>query len=181
MNLSIHSKNDQIIEKIEWLFHIIPLKRLRHTDNVDFDVMSFFHEFNWIDIVTHKKWAKSPWSVWKKNELWYMHPNQEDNMITLSWNRFVELYTKEHWKIEIFEISHECIKWNWKIILDWPWILWWPVNVFHRNYSPEGSVSMNFAVRSNEFDIDTEFNIYDLNTENWEFKVARVGKLDQAK
>jgi hypothetical protein len=179
MDKNIHSKDSEIIKKIEWLFHVIPLKRLRHTDKVDFDIMSFFHEFNGIDIVTHQPWAYSPWRAWWKSELWYMHRWQEDNLITLSWNRYVELYTKEHWKIEKFEISHNCIKWDWKIIHDWPWILWWPTWVFHRNYSPEGSSSMNFAVRDEKFNVDTEFNIYDLDTKNWEFKVARLWKLDQ--
>ncbi|MDF1682739.1 MAG: hypothetical protein P1U46_03310 [Patescibacteria group bacterium] len=53
MSKNIHEKNEEIIKKVEGLFHIIPLKRLRHTDKVDFDVMSLFHEFNGIDIVTH--------------------------------------------------------------------------------------------------------------------------------
>ena len=176
---NIHGRDSEIIKKIEWLFHIVPLKKLRHTENVDFDIMSFAWEFNGIDIVKHKPGARSPGNAnWKEN-LWYMHKHQEDNLITLHGNRFIELYTKEHWKVERFEISHECIKWNWEVILEWDWILWWPTNVFHRNYSPDWSISMNFAMRNNEFDIDTEFNIYDLNTKTWEYDVVRVGKLDQ--
>jgi hypothetical protein len=46
MQKTIHNKCNQIVEKIEGLFHIIPLKQLRHTQNVDFEVMSFFEEFN---------------------------------------------------------------------------------------------------------------------------------------
>lgn len=179
MSRNIHEKNEEIVKKIQWLFHIIPLKKLRNTDKVDFDVMSLYQEFNWIDIVTHEPGAKSPWSAWWKENLWYMHTGQEDNLITLSWNRYVELYTKNHWKIERFEISHNRIKWNWEIVLEWPWILWWPTWVFHRNYSPEGSVSMNFAVRDDKFNLDTEFNIYDLDVETWKFKVQRLWKLDQ--
>jgi hypothetical protein len=38
---------------------------------------------------------------------------------------------------------------------------------------------MNFAVRNNKFDLDTEFNIYDLDVHTWEFEVARIWKLDQ--
>ncbi len=179
MSRKIHDRNGEIIKKVEWLFHIIPLKRLRHTDKVDFDVMSLFHEFNGIDIVTHQANAKSPWDVWDFKNLWYMHKWQEDNLITLSGNRYVELYTKENWKIERFEISHERVKWNWEIIHEGPAILGWPTWVFHRNYSPEGSVSMNFAVRDDLFDIDTEFNIYNLDTVSWKYEVARVWKLDQ--
>lgn len=181
MEKTIHDKCNQIVEKVEWLFHIIPLKQLRHTENVDFEVMSFFEEFNWVDIVKHEPWARSPgWINWKW-DYWYMHPHQEDNLITLSGNRFVELYTKNHAKVEQFEVSYEWIKRNWKWVLKWPWILGWPINVFHRNYSPEWSISMNFAVRWENFDLGTEFNIHDLNTETWEYNIARVGSLDQPK
>ena len=108
-----------------------------------------------------------------------MHNWQEDNLLTISWNRFVELYTKEHWKIEKFEISKDFIKWNDEVVLDGHWILGWPPKVFHRNYSPEGSISINLAVRNEKFDIDTEFNIYDLDTNTGEYKVERIWKLDQ--
>ena len=181
MDKFVHNKNNEIIKKKQWLFHIIPLKRLRHTNKVDFDVMSLYEEFNWIDIVTHEPWAKSPGSASGENELWYMHEWQEDNLITLSWNRYVELYDMENNNVERFEISHEMIKHNWEIVHEWPAILWWPTNVFHRNYSPEGSVSMNFAVRTGKFDIDTEFNIYDLDIVTWEYSIARAWKLDQFK
>ncbi|MDD2907706.1 MAG: hypothetical protein PHH98_03640 [Candidatus Gracilibacteria bacterium] len=179
MQKNIHNRNNEIIKKIEGLFHIIPLKRLRHTDKVDFDVMSFYQEFNGIDIVTHAPGAKSPGSAGGKDGLWYMHNGQEDNLITLSGNRYVELYTKAHGKIERFEISHERIKWNGEIIFEGPAILGWPTGVFHRNYSPEGSVSMNFSVRNDKFDLDTEFNIYDLDTNSGKYTIQRLGKLDQ--
>ena len=179
MSEFVHNRNDDIIKKQEWLFHIIPIKRLRSTNKVDFDVMELYEEFNWIEIVTHKPWARSPWSVWEKDELWYMHRWQEDNLITLSWNRYVELYDMENKKIEHFEISHDCIRHNWAMIYEGPAVLWWPANVFHRNHSPKGSVSMNFSVRTEKFDLDTEFNIYSLDTLTWEFEVARIWKLDQ--
>jgi len=181
MEKFIHNRSKDIVKKEEGLFHIIPLKRLRHTNKVDFDVMSFFEEFNWIDIVTHQEWARSPWSVWNKENLWYMHKAQEDNLITLSGNRYVELYDMKNKKVERFEISHELIKHNWEIIHEGPAILGWPVWVFHRNYSPKGSVSMNFAVRTEGFNLDTEFNIYDLKIESWEYEVTRIWKEDQPK
>ena len=181
MEKSIHHKSDKIILKQEGLFHIIPLKQLRHTDCVDFEIMSLYDEFNWIDIVKHCPWAHSPGAInWKWN-YWYMHPYQEDNLITLHWNRIIELYNKDHWKVEKFDISYEWIKRNWKLVLKWPGILWWPTNVFHRNYSPKWSIAMNFAVRGDNFNIDTEFNIYDLNTQTGDYKVARLWKLDQPK
>lgn len=168
-----------IIKEIPGLFHIVPLERLRHTDKVDFDIIPVFDWLTWMDMVTHFPWASSPWSVWSKSNLWYMHNWQEDNLLTISWVRFVELYTKEHWKIEKFEISKDFIKWNGEVVLEGHWILGWPPKVFHRNYSPEGSVSINLAVRNEKFDIDTEFNIYDLDLNTWEYKVERIWKLDQ--
>lgn len=175
----LQKKEDLIIKGIKWLFYIIPLTKLRHTNRVDFKAIPFFEDFNWIDIVEHDPGAMSPWKVdWEWNH-WYMHPYQEDNLLTFQWNRFVELYTKEHWKIEKFEISNDRIKWNWEIVYEWQAILWWDTWVFHRNYSPEGSVSINLAYRKDGFDIDTEFNIYDLNTDTWDYSIARVGKLDQ--
>lgn len=175
----LQSKEELITKKIDGLFYIIPLKNLRHTNRVDFKAIPFFEDFNGIDIVNHEPGAMSPWQVEWQWSHWYMHPYQEDNLLTFQWNRFVELYTKEHWKVEKFEISNERILWNWELVYEWQAILWWPVNVFHRNYSPNGSISINLAYRTPWFDIDTEFNIYNLDTETWEYSVARIGKLDQ--
>jgi hypothetical protein len=110
-----------------------------------------------------------------------MHPWQEDNLITLCGNRTVELYNPETKQIEVFEISHSEIRLNWKLIHEWPAILWWNEWVFHRNHSPKWSVSQNFAVRDEKFNIDTEFNIYRLALETGKYEVARVWKLDQPK
>ena len=53
-------------------------------------------------------------------------------------------------------------------------------NVFHRIKSgPEGSKSLNFAVRYEGFDIRTNFNIYDLDVDSGEYSVAREGHKDQ--
>lgn len=180
-DLSFHLKNDEIVEKIEWLFHIIPFTLLRQTENVDFHSIPFIENINAMDRVVHGNWAKSPWKVWKILEWWYMHPAQEDNLITLNWVRIVELYNVRHWKIEKFEISPNYIKWNWKIVLDWPWILGWPTWVFHRNSSPNGSTSINLWIRFKWFNIDKEFNIYDVNLETKEVKVIREWRLDQPK
>ncbi len=173
------ANSDKVVKKVEGLFHIIPFTKLRKTQSVEFDAIPFFSDYNWIDVVKHEPGARSPGKVeWEGNH-WYMHPFQEDNLITLHGNRFVELYSKEHGKIEKFEISDNCIKWNWEVVLDGPWILGWPCGVFHRNYSPNWSVSMNLAIRNEGFDVDTEFNIYNVDTNTWEYSVARVWKLDQ--
>jgi hypothetical protein len=46
-------------------------------------------------------------------------------------------------------------------------------------HSPEGSLSTNYAKRLQGFDIDTNFNIYQLDTESGAYDVARLGALDQ--
>ena len=178
---SLHLACADIIYKKEWLFHVIPFELLRHTENVDFHSIPYLDQINSMDRVIHSPWALSPWKVWEVAEWWYMHPAQEDNLITTSGNRIVELYHPEFsdWKIEIFELSDKFIKHNWKIICDWPWILGWPTWVYHRNKSPEGSASLNLWIRFEGFDIDTEFNIYDINEETWKIKVIRKGSIDQ--
>ncbi|MDD2871889.1 MAG: hypothetical protein PHS49_07915 [Candidatus Gracilibacteria bacterium] len=175
----LQSKEELITKKIDGLFYIIPLKNLRHTNRVDFKAIPFFEDFNGIDIVNHEPGAMSPGQVEGQGSHWYMHPYQEDNLLTFQGNRFVELYTKEHGKVEKFEISNERILWNGELVYEGQAILGWPVNVFHRNYSPNGSISINLAYRTPGFDIDTEFNIYNLDTETGEYSVARIGKLDQ--
>lgn len=177
---SIHYKNEYIVDKVEWLYHVIPFKPLRSTPKVDFQMVPVFEEVNGIDRVNHEPWAHSPSHDWENN-LWYMHPGQWDNLIVFSGSRFVELYTPEHGKIEVFEVLPDCIKKDGKIIYDGAAILWWPIWVFHRNYSPNGSTSLNFAVRYDNFDIDTEFNIYKLDTESWEYELERKWNLDQPK
>ena len=178
---SLHLACADITHKKEWLFHVIPFELLRHTDNVDFHSIPYLDQINSMDRVIHSPWAISPWKVWEVSEWWYMHPAQEDNLITTSGNRIVELYHPKFsdWKIERFELSDKFIKHNWKIICDWPWILGWPTWIYHRNKSPEGSASLNLWIRFEGFDIDTEFNIYDINQKTWEIKMIRKGSIDQ--
>lgn len=178
---SLHLACADITHKKEWLFHVIPFELLRHTDNVDFHSIPYLDQINSMDRVIHSPWAISPWKVWEVSEWWYMHPAQEDNLITTSGNRIVELYHPKFsdWKIERFELSDKFIKHNWKIICDWPWILGWPTWIYHRNKSPEGSASLNLWIRFEGFDIDTEFNIYDINQKTWEIKMIRKGSMDQ--
>lgn len=163
------------------VWYIIPIKKLRETTSVEFDAFPLFREINGIDIVTHEPWAYSPSLPNWDSDVWYMHPGQEDNLITLYWNRTVELYSPKIKRVDVFEVSHERIKLNWKIIHEGPAILWWSIWVFHKNHSPKGSVSQNFAVRDENFNIDTEFSIYKVDIKTGEYSVARVGSKDQPK
>ncbi len=181
MTKYLSQEKESIVKSEQWVWYIIPIKKLRETTKVEFDAFPLFREINGIDIVTHEPGARSPSLPNWDYDVWYMHPGQEDNLITLCWERTVELYNSKTKDIEVFEISHEKVKLNWEIIYNWPAILWWPEWVFHRNHSPKGSVSQNFAVRDEKFNLDTEFNIYKLDLETWEYRVARIGKEDQPK
>ena len=53
-------------------------------------------------------------------------------------------------------------------------------NIFHRIISgEEGSISINFATRTSEFDLNNNFNIFNLNTKTGEYEVIKEGKDDQ--
>ena len=56
----------------------------------------------------------------------------------------------------------------------------WPAGIFHRIISgDEGSISVNFATRTSEFDKNDNFNIYDLCTTTGEYNVIKDGSDDQ--
>ena len=56
----------------------------------------------------------------------------------------------------------------------------WPAGIFHRIISgDEGSISINFATRTNKFDIKDNFNIYNLNVYSGEYNVLKDGSEDQ--
>ncbi len=160
---------------------IIPLKILRKTPSVEFNILpGIVDELSSIDRVVHEKGAISPQVAGSSIERpWYMHPNQEDNLLVYHGVRFIELYTQKHAKVERFEASPDYIKHNDKIIHKGGAILGWPTNVFHRIHSPDGSMSTNFAKHFDGFDIKTNFNIYDLDTQSGEYTLLREGHLDQ--
>jgi hypothetical protein len=171
------------IQEVSGLYKILPLRVLRRTPGVHFDAVDpkYFSHIDAIDRVLHQGGAVSPGPVNNVERPWYMHPSQDDNLIVLQGTRYVDIYTKEHGKIESFEVAPNSVKQGERIIYDGPAMLVWPRGVFHRIRSDfkTGSASLNFAVHYEGFDIDTNFNIYDVNTETGEFSVLRQGKEDQ--
>lgn len=167
---------------IAGMAYIIPLQELRSTPNVQFHALPGLLEegIDAIDRVEHQPGAFSP-SVKDRPDYrpWYMHPDQEDNLMVFHGKRIVELYTTDHGKMETFEVTPYTVSHNGVVIHEGPCLFGWPVNVFHRVYSPEGSMSMNFARHFAEFSLLTNFNIYDLNVETGEYSVVREGHLDQ--
>lgn len=174
-----------LITVIQGLCFVRPLTPLRSTPNVDFNAIPVLEGLGSIDSVRHEPGAYSPSLSGSDMRPWYMHPDQEDNLLVCSGKRIVELYSQEHGTVEIFEVTpnrlmqckpnlSEC-----RVIYEGPHLFGWPVNVFHRVHSPEGSTSVNFARHYSAFDLSTNFNIYDLNTETGGYSVVREGHLDQ--
>jgi hypothetical protein len=175
-------KEAEIYKEEPGLYRIIPLKVLRRTEGVSFDnvPVEAIPKIDAIDRVIHKSNAISPGPVGEIARPWYMHPHQDDNLVVLHGTRLVDIYTKEHGRIESFEVSADRITMNDELVYDGPAMLVWPRRVFHRVESlDEGSSAINFAVHYDGIDMRTNFNIYDLDMETGHFKVIREGFKDQ--
>jgi hypothetical protein len=161
-------------------YKILPADELRKTEDVLFHKVPLVDGVDALTRVEHGPGAFSPGSVDDVENPWYMHAHQEDNLIVFRGTRHVDLYSREEGKVLHFDVTPDKIILNGEVAHEGPAILSWPVNVFHRVRSGEdGSMSLNFAARSEGFDIRTNFNIYDLDTESGEFTVLREGHLDQ--
>lgn len=177
------NRRELVFEEVAALYRIIPLRVLRRTPGVSFDLVptEVLPHIDGIDRVLHDGGAVSPGAVGDVARPWYMHPNQDDNLIVLHGTRFVDIYTKEHGRIESFDVGPSEIRHDGNVIFDGAAMLVWPRGVFHRIRSDEktGSASLNFAVRYDGFDINTNFNIYDLDTTSGQYRTLRSGYLDQ--
>ena len=173
---------DYIIKEVKDLYQVIKLKEFRRTEGVAFDIMikDMVPKVDAIDRVIHKGGAVSPGRVGDNERPWYMHTHQADNLLVLQGTRYIEVYTPEHGKVEHFVVTPEYIEYNGERILEGGGLVVWPRYVFHRITTGQGgSASVNLATHYEGFNIKTNFNIYDLNTETGEYKVIREGYLDQ--
>jgi hypothetical protein len=161
------------------LCFVRPLPPLRTTPSVEFNAVPMIEGLSAIDRVKHFPGAFSPSVAGSEDRPWYMHPDQEDNLLVCHGLRIVELYSAEHGKMERFEVTPNELRHEGKVVYSGLHIFGWPVDVFHRVHSPEGSVSLNFARHFVNFDIKTNFNIYDLDVETGAYQVRRAGHLDQ--
>lgn len=172
-----------IIEEVKNFYKIIPLKELRRTKNVRFDVLdtSLIPHIDSVDRVIHGPGARSPGSVGAVERPWYMHPHQADNLMVLHGMRSIDLYSPEIGRVEHFTVTADKVCRENGVCYTGAAMLVWPCGVFHRIVScPEqGSSSVNFAAHTDGFDIRTNFDIYDLDTESGQFNVIRAGHLDQ--
>jgi len=178
----VENKQEFIVEEVPNLYRVIALHPLRRTANVSFDVMaeSTIPKVDAIDRVIHESSAVSPGPVGGVEFPWYMHPHQDDNLMVLDGVRYVDLYSVAHGTVETFEIHRDLVKKNGVVIFEGPAMLVWPRGVFHRVLSGEtGSASVNLATHYDGFDIKTNFNIYDVDTEVGTCEVIRYGHKDQ--
>ncbi len=176
-------KDCVIAEEVPGLYRVVSLNALRRTRQVSFDTVptAIFSGATAMDRVLHEPGAVSPGPVGDVARPWYMHPCQDDNLIVLHGARHIDIFTPTHGKVESFVVTPNMIAKGEKTIYDGPAMLVWPRGVFHRIRSDdkEGSASLNFAVHHEGFDLRTNFNIYDLDTDGRGYKVIRAGHLDQ--
>ncbi len=171
-----------IIEEKKGLYRLIKLELFRKTPGVIFDLypLETIPHIDSIDRVLHERSAVSPGPVGDVEQPWYMHVHQTDNLIVLHGQRTVELYSKNHGKVETFVVTPNKILHNGNLMFEGGAVLSWPPLVFHRIVSgEEGSASINLASHSEGFDVRTNFNIYDLDASTGKFRVVRKGFEDQ--
>ena len=174
---------ETIIEEVAGFYRIIPLAPLRKTLRVSFDCLPMGHlpRIDAIDRVLHENGATSPGPVGEVARPWYMHPSQDDNLLVLHGTRHVEIYSRDHGRVEAFTVTPREILRNGEAIYRGGAMLVWPRHVFHRIRSGEaGSASLNFAVHYPGFDIRTNFNVYDLDPISGSYRLIREGHLDQS-
>ena len=177
------AKKGVVFEEVPGLYKIVPLVALRRTPGVAFDTVpeEFLPRIDGCDRVLHAPGAISPGPVGDVERPWYMHPAQDDNLIVLHGTRYVDVYTPAHGRVENFAVSSHSVKKGDRTVFEGGAMLVWPRGVFHRIKScdREGSASLNFAVHYEGLDMETNFSIYDLDTETGEYRVIREGHLDQ--
>jgi hypothetical protein len=167
-------------------YRLIPLRVLRRTAGVKFDEMvpSDIPKIHGIDRVIHGPNSISPGPVEDVSpptkRPWYMHPGQDDNLMVLQGTRYVDIFNPVDKVKSSFVITPEKVYKNDKLYYDGPAMIVWPAGIFHRIISgDEGSISINFSTRTNKFNLDDNFNIYNLNTYTGNYTLLKEGVDDQ--
>lgn len=168
------------------LYKLLPLRTLRRTTGVKFDEMvpSDIPKIHGIDRVIHASNSISPGPVEDSTppvrRPWYMHPYQDDNLLVLLGTRYVDIYHPKTKERASFIITPDVIYKNDKLYYDGPAMITWPAGIFHRIISgEEGSVSINMATRKSKFNLEDNFNIYDLDTVTGNYRLLKSGVEDQ--
>lgn len=168
------------------MYRLIPLRALRNTPRVQFHeiVPSDIPPVHGLDRVIHEPYAISPGPVDDTarpvERPWYMHPAQDDNLLVLHGERFVDIFCPQRKTLASFIVTPDKIFKNEKLYHSEPAMIVWPAGIFHRIVTGStGSISINFSTRRPGFDIDDNFNIYDLDVTTGDHVLIRDGKDDQ--
>jgi len=131
------------------MFTLIPYQKFRDTPSVRFFDITIA-DSNARDLVFHEGAAVSPNNSDSGHWQFYLHPNQEDNLLALTGGRTFYLVNFS-WKIPFHMVR---LKANGDI-------LQLPPGTFHRSVSDqEGSLVLNQAVRTVHATMASEFRVY---------------------
>ena len=168
------------------MYRLIPLRTLRKTVGVQFDEIakSDIPKINGIDRVIHGPNSISPGpildDVQPVNRPWYKHDHQSDYLLVLQGTRYVDIFNPKNKEKASFVITPNEVYKNEKLYFKGPAIVSWASGIFHRIISgAEGSISVNLASRDKNFDIESNFNIYNLCTLTGDYYIVREGIEDQ--
>ncbi|PSN19360.1 redox protein [filamentous cyanobacterium CCP5] len=135
------------------MFELIPYTKFRDTPSVRFFDVTIATS-NARDLVVHEGPATSPNNSADGSWQFYLHPNQEDNLLALSGGRtfyLVNFAWQQPFHIVRLEADGD--------------ILRIPPGTFHRSVSdPQGSIVLNQAVRSDRATVASEFRVYNSGT-----------------
>lgn len=131
------------------MFELLSFERFRDTPSVQFFDITV-QASNARDLVFHDGPATSPNNDARGGWQFYLHPNQEDNLLAVSGGRTFHLVNFS-WKYPFHEVRLEANR----------HILRLPPGTFHRSVSdPNGSLVLNQAVRTQQATHDSEFRVY---------------------
>lgn len=168
------------------MYRLIPLRTLRQTPRVAFHeiVPSDIPPVHGLDRIVHEPYAISPGPVddgpQPVRRPWYMHTAQDDHLLVLQGERFVDIFCTASRRLASFVITPDKVYKNGKLYHDAPAMVVWPAGIFHRIVTgAQGSISVNLASRKKSFDLEDNFNIYDLDVTTGSSVLLRDGKDDQ--
>ncbi len=131
------------------MFELLPFHRFRDTPSVQFFDITV-DESNARDLVFHDGPAISPNNDATNAWQFYLHPNQEDNLLAVSGGRTFYLVNFS-WDCPLHVVRLEANR----------YILRIPPGTFHRSVSDtKGSLVLNQAVRAEQAVVEHEFRVY---------------------
>jgi len=139
--------NERLSE--EFMFELLSYEKFRDTPSVRFFDITITAS-NARDLVYHEGPAISPNNTPENAWQFYLHPNQEDNLLSLKGGRTFFLINFA-WETPFHIVRLEA---NSKILRI-------PPNTFHRSISDaDGSLVLNQAVRTAKATVHSEFRVY---------------------